>query len=159
MFNLTASLPPVIANLTGSSSQNTVARVNERILPRPPQSVHNQPFQTRWLGAASFAGTSQAPTSQIPLNGEARVPNPPVPKNENVIDQDTFNRYAERTQAELQHMRPCVRKATSSALNIGQAIEENRRTPFTDRITNARIRDTRKLNFLNSPGKAILKLM
>ena len=67
---------------------------------------------------------------------------------------DAIRRYMERTHAALQKLGAQVHKVTSSAPEIESLIEETRGTPFTDRIANSYIRDTRKIKIPEYDGNA-----
>ncbi|KAG7588680.1 Retrotransposon gag domain [Arabidopsis suecica] len=54
---------------------------------------------------------------------------------------------------ELDEMKSKFHQATSSAPEIDRVIEETRRTPFTSRISNLRIKDSRKVNLPTYKGK------
>ncbi|XP_024013293.1 uncharacterized protein LOC112087579 [Eutrema salsugineum] len=51
-------------------------------------------------------------------------------------------------------MYTAVHKATSAAPDIDRVLDETRRTPFTDRIANAKIKDTGKMRFPEYNGTA-----
>lgn len=65
---------------------------------------------------------------------------------------EAIRRYMERTHAALQKLGAQVHKATSSAPEIESLIEETCGTPFTDRIANSYIRDTRKIRIPEYEG-------
>ncbi|KAG7585636.1 Ribonuclease H-like superfamily [Arabidopsis thaliana x Arabidopsis arenosa] len=58
-----------------------------------------------------------------------------------------------KVRQELDEMKSKFHQATSSAPEIDRVIEETRRTPFTSRISNLRIKDSRKVNLPTYDGK------
>ncbi|KAG7552339.1 Ribonuclease H-like superfamily [Arabidopsis thaliana x Arabidopsis arenosa] len=58
-----------------------------------------------------------------------------------------------RVRQELDEMKSKFHQATSSAPEIDRVIEETRRTPFTSRISNLRIKDSRKVKLPTYDGK------
>lgn len=63
----------------------------------------------------------------------------------------------DKVHFELREMKSGFHPATSSALDIDMVIEETRRTPFTSRIANFRIKYSRKVNLPIYEGKVDLK--
>ncbi|CAE5959424.1 unnamed protein product [Arabidopsis arenosa] len=57
----------------------------------------------------------------------------------------TFSHDFVKLRQELDEMKSKFHQATSSAPEIDRVIEETRRTPFTSRISNLRIKDSRKI--------------
>ncbi|KAG7548052.1 Ribonuclease H-like superfamily [Arabidopsis suecica] len=70
-------------------------------------------------------------------------------KNPDVTFSDDFI----KVRQELGEMKSKFHQATSSALEIDRVIQETRRTPFTSRISNLRIKDSRKVNLPTYDGK------
>ncbi|KAG7567101.1 Ribonuclease H-like superfamily [Arabidopsis thaliana x Arabidopsis arenosa] len=58
-----------------------------------------------------------------------------------------------KVRQELDEMKSKFHQATSSAPEIDRVIEETRRTPFTSRISNLRIKDSRKVKLPTYDGK------
>ncbi|KAG7533263.1 Retrotransposon gag domain [Arabidopsis thaliana x Arabidopsis arenosa] len=65
----------------------------------------------------------------------------------------TFSDDFIKVRQELDEMKSKFHQATSSAPEIDRVIEETRRTPFTSRISNLRIKDSRKVNLPTYDGK------
>ncbi|KAG7548051.1 Retrotransposon gag domain [Arabidopsis suecica] len=65
----------------------------------------------------------------------------------------TFSDDFIKVRQEVDEMKSKFHQATSSAPEIDRVIEETRRTPFTSRISNLRIKDSRKVNLPTYDGK------
>ncbi|KAG7556855.1 Retrotransposon gag domain [Arabidopsis suecica] len=65
----------------------------------------------------------------------------------------TFSDDFVKVRQELDKMKSKFHQATSSAPEIDRVIEETRRTPFTSRISNLRIKDSRKVKLPTYDGK------
>ncbi|KAG7533312.1 Zinc finger CCHC-type [Arabidopsis thaliana x Arabidopsis arenosa] len=65
----------------------------------------------------------------------------------------TFSDDFVKVRQELDEMKSKFHQATSSAPEIDRVIEETRRTPFTSRISNLRIKDSRKIKLPTYDGK------
>ncbi|KAG7594217.1 Retrotransposon gag domain [Arabidopsis thaliana x Arabidopsis arenosa] len=115
-----------------------------------------------------FVNTQTPPTGQ-PVSNQAAVGDgtnptgkeiPQVQENPAIDDgflmentDVTFSDDFIKVRQELDEMKSKFHQATSSAPEIDRVIEETRRTPFTSRISNLRIKDSRKVNLPTYNGK------
>ncbi|KAG7543396.1 Retrotransposon gag domain [Arabidopsis thaliana x Arabidopsis arenosa] len=149
-----------------SNAQNVVSSRLDN-LPSVRATAHQRrlfitPAQNR------FGNTQTTPTGQ-PVNNQAAVGDgtnptggeiPQVQENLPIDDgllmenpDVTFSDDFIKVRQELDEMKSKFHQATSSAPEIDRVIEETRRTPFTSRISNLRIKDSRKVNLPTYDGK------
>ncbi|KAG7557024.1 DNA-directed DNA polymerase family B exonuclease domain [Arabidopsis suecica] len=150
-----------------SNAQNTISSRLD-ILSSARTTFPRRLFQTP---AQNRTGSTQTPPAGRPANtsnqttvGDGSNPtgdenpqnqgNPPVDEgllmeDPDVILSDDFV----RVRQELDEMKSKFHQATSSAPEIDRVIEETRRTPFTSRISNLRIKDSRKVKLPTYDGK------
>ncbi|KAG7552320.1 Retrotransposon gag domain [Arabidopsis thaliana x Arabidopsis arenosa] len=96
-------------------------------------------------------GDGSNPTGdEIPQNqGNPTIDDGLLMEDPAVILSDDFV----KVRQELDEMKSKFHQATSSAPEIDRVIEETRRTPFTSRISNLRIKDSRKVKLPTYDGK------
>ncbi|KAG7599517.1 Retrotransposon gag domain [Arabidopsis suecica] len=111
-------------NRTGSTQTPPAGR---------PASTSNQ----KTVGDGSNPTGDENPQNQ----GNLAVDEGLLMEDPDVILSDDFV----RVRQELDEMKSKFHQATSSAPEIDRVIEETRRTPFTSRISNLRIKDSRKV--------------
>ncbi|KAG7547679.1 Retrotransposon gag domain [Arabidopsis suecica] len=127
-----------------SNAQNVVSsRTGSTQTPpiRQPASTSNQAA----VGDGSNPIGDENPQNQ----GNPAIDEGLLMEDHDVILSDDFV----KVRQELDEMKSKFHQATSSASEIDRVIEETRRTPFTSRISNLRIKDSRKVKLPTYDGK------
>ncbi|KAG7593904.1 Ribonuclease H-like superfamily [Arabidopsis thaliana x Arabidopsis arenosa] len=119
-------------NMTGSTQTPPAGR---------PASTSNQAT----VGDGSNPTGDENPQNQ----GNPAIDEGLLMEDPDVILSDDFV----KVRQELDEMKSKFHQATSSAPEIDRVIEETRRTPFTSRISNLRIKDSRKVKLPTYDGK------
>ncbi|KAG7556987.1 Integrase catalytic core [Arabidopsis suecica] len=149
-----------------SNAQNVVSSRLDTLSSARGTAYQRRLFAT--LAQNRSGNTQTTPTGQ-PANNQAAVGDgsnptgeeiPQVQENLPVYDgflmenpDVTFSDDFIKVRQELDEMKSKFHQATSSAPEIDRVIKETRRTPFTSRISNLRIKDSRKVNLPTYDGK------
>ncbi|KAG7594102.1 Integrase catalytic core [Arabidopsis thaliana x Arabidopsis arenosa] len=149
-----------------SNAQNVVSSRLDNL-----PSVRATAYQRRLFvtPAQNRSGNTQTTPTGQPVNNQAAVGDgtnptggeiPQVQKNLPIDDgflmenpDVTFSDDFIKVRQELDEMKSKFHQATSSAPEIDRVIEETWGTPFTSRISNLRIKDSRKVNLPTYDGK------
>ncbi|KAG7567966.1 Retrotransposon gag domain [Arabidopsis thaliana x Arabidopsis arenosa] len=151
-----------------SNAQNTISSRLDNLSSARTTTYPRRLFQTP---AQNRSGSTQTPPTDRPAStsnqttvGDGSIPigdenpqnqgNPAINEGllmeePDVILSDDFV----KVRQELDEMKSNFHQATSSAPEIDRVIEETRRTPFTSRISNLRIKDSRKVKLPTYDGK------
>ncbi|KAL1216935.1 hypothetical protein V5N11_018737 [Cardamine amara subsp. amara] len=166
---------------SSSQNLRCQANPSERELPSPPPSLPNGgPPRTVWMGSSAFASHSQVTpipgllpnrnyrqtsnndTRETPVlsldNNSGLLTYPPSGSTTYNLsslsgsNQDYLRRCFEDQNLQIRKINSQIHRAMISTPEIDLLIEQTRRTPFTDRIANAYIRDNRRIRFPEYDG-------
>ncbi|KAG7543161.1 Integrase catalytic core [Arabidopsis thaliana x Arabidopsis arenosa] len=148
--NLSNAQNAVSNRLDNLSSSRTTVR-QRRLFATPgiiQTPLAGQPANTSnqaTVGDATNPNGEQIPQDQgdLPVDDGFLIEDPDISLSDDFI----------KVRQELNEMKSKFHQATSSAPKIDRVIEETRRTPFTSRISNLRIKDSRKVKLPTYDGK------
>ncbi|KAG7585762.1 Ribonuclease H domain [Arabidopsis thaliana x Arabidopsis arenosa] len=148
--NLSNAQNTISSRLDNLSSARTTIR-QRRLFATPGNTqtpLAGQPANTSNQAAV---GDATNPTGEQVPQGQGNLPDDDgfFIEDPDVTLSDDFI----KVRQELSEMKLKFHQATSSAPEIDRVIEETRRTPFTSRISNLRIRDFRKVKLPTYDGK------
>ncbi|KAG7557031.1 Reverse transcriptase domain [Arabidopsis suecica] len=140
--NLSNTQNAVSSHLDNLSSSRTTARqrrlfATPGITQTPPAGQPANTSNQATVGDATNPNGEQIPKDQgdLPVDDGFLIEDPDISLSDDFI----------KVCQELNEMKSKFHQATSSAPEIDRVIEETRRTPFTSRISNLRIKDSRKV--------------
>ncbi|KAG7557017.1 Ribonuclease H domain [Arabidopsis suecica] len=138
--NLSSARTTFPRRLFQTLAQNRTVSTQTPPTGRPPSSSN----QTTVGDGSNPTGDENPQNQRNPAVDEGLLMEDP-----DVILSDDFV----RVRQELDEMKSKFHQATSSAPEIDRVIEETRRTPFASRISNLRIKDSRKVKLPTYDGK------
>ncbi|KAG7588540.1 Ribonuclease H-like superfamily [Arabidopsis suecica] len=146
-----------------SNAQNTISSRLDNLSSARTTIRQRSLFATPGNTQTPLAGQPANTSNQAAVGDATNPTREQVPQGQgNLPDDDGF--FIEdpdvtlsddfiKVRQELSEMKSKFHQATSSAPEIDPVIEETRRTPFTSRISNLRIKDSRKVKLPTYDGK------
>ncbi|KAG7599500.1 Reverse transcriptase domain [Arabidopsis suecica] len=148
--NLSNAQNTISSRLDNLSSARTTIR-HRRLFATPGNTQTPPAGQPANVSNQTAVGDATNPTGEQVPQGQGNLPDDDgfFIEDPDVTLSDDFV----KVRQELDEMKSKFHQATSSAPEIDRVIEETRRTPFTSRISNLRIKDSRKVKLPTYDGK------